>query len=88
MRAKAQEDKIIKQTNKYKCHFTRFHIWKCQCTNIKFNGNWCRTCQFGCKFDSFEELLDVDGQHPVGGGEDDGGDGEAESQGSCNSNFL
>ena len=33
-------------------------------------------------------LLDVDGQHPVGGGEDDGGDGEAESQGSCNSNFL
>ena len=28
-------------------------------------------------------LLDVDRQHPVGGGEDGGGDGEAESQGTC-----
>ena len=27
--------------------------------------------------------LDVDRQHPVGGGEDGGGDGEAESQGTC-----
>ena len=33
-------------------------------------------------------LPDVDEQHPVGGGEDGGGDGEAESKGTCIPIFL
>ena len=78
-----------KQTN------ANFHIWKCQCTNIKFNGSQCQISQTplknwyinanSSKDDKTKDfgLLDVDRQHPVGGGEDGGGDGEAESQGTC-----